>query len=171
MTPVRKTVQDVNFTVFAFDMTGNGFHPDDPLGKTAWEKQDAILNRIQKYDKKNQTVIVSLHWGDEYETKPKTWQEDFSKKLIDSGATIVYGHHSHVLSDPPYELYKDGIIFYSLGNFVFDQWWSQETSQSSFFIVTMDHNGSIVEKPKEIPFFLDPYTGYPQLESNALAER
>ena len=62
-------------------------------------------------------VIAALHWGLEGKYRPNSSQEQLGRAAIDAGADIVYGHHPHVLQK--IEEYKDGIIFYSLGNFSF----------------------------------------------------
>lgn len=79
-------------------------------------------------DAKNQcdVLIVSFHWGDEY--KPhNSRQVKLAHRAVDSGADIVVGHHPHVAQD--IEIYKDKPIMYSLGNFIFDQYFSPETMQ------------------------------------------
>jgi hypothetical protein len=63
-------------------------------------------------------VIVVVHWGDEYQDAPKGWQVRAAHRMIDAGADAVIGHHPHVLQG--IERYKDGLIAYSLGNFLFD---------------------------------------------------
>jgi poly-gamma-glutamate synthesis protein (capsule biosynthesis protein) len=80
---------------------------------------------IQYAREKAQVVVVSIHWGVEYEETPTERQITYAHLAIDSGASLVLGHHPHVIQ--PLEEYKDGYIFYSLGNFVFDQMWSEET--------------------------------------------
>ena len=62
-------------------------------------------------------VICAFHWGVEGSYRPTADQKKFAHAAIDAGADIVYGHHPHVLQ--PIEEYKDGYIFYSLGNFSF----------------------------------------------------
>ncbi len=74
---------------------------------------------IQKLKSENDYVIVNIHWGTEYELKENSIQREIAHKLIDSGADVVFGHHPHVIE--PMEVYKNGVVFYSLGNFVFDQ--------------------------------------------------
>ncbi|HLD18072.1 MAG TPA: AmmeMemoRadiSam system protein B [Patescibacteria group bacterium] len=64
-------------------------------------------------------LIVSFHWGNEYEHFPIQRQKDLAHRAIDAGADLVIGHHPHVLQGM--EKYKDGLILYSLGNFIFDQ--------------------------------------------------
>jgi poly-gamma-glutamate capsule biosynthesis protein CapA/YwtB (metallophosphatase superfamily) len=62
-------------------------------------------------------VVVNLHWGTEKAEKPDASQRAFARALIDAGADAVIGHHPHVLQG--IELYRSGVIVYSLGNFVF----------------------------------------------------
>jgi poly-gamma-glutamate capsule biosynthesis protein CapA/YwtB (metallophosphatase superfamily) len=69
-------------------------------------------------------VVVSLHWGVEYEQQPRAADVELAHALADAGALLVLGHHPHVLQ--PVELYRraDGrtaVIAYSLGNFVSNQ--------------------------------------------------
>lgn len=69
-------------------------------------------------DKKADLKVITLHWGNEYIHRPSMTQRRMAYKLIDAGADIIVGHHPHVIQ--PYEKYKTGHIFYSLGNFCFD---------------------------------------------------
>lgn len=62
-------------------------------------------------------VIVSAHWGNEASYYQNANQEEVGRAAIDAGASIVFGHGPHRLQ--PFEKYNDGVIFYSLGNFVF----------------------------------------------------
>jgi poly-gamma-glutamate synthesis protein (capsule biosynthesis protein) len=70
-------------------------------------------------------ILVSMHAGVEYAEKPHRDQIAFARAAIDAGAAAVIGHHPHVAQ--PAERYKDGVIFYSLGNLVFDQFQRAET--------------------------------------------
>lgn len=62
-------------------------------------------------------VVCAFHWGRENTFQATSTQKEYGKLAIDAGAAIVWGHHPHVLQ--PMETYKDGLIMYSLGNFVF----------------------------------------------------
>lgn len=62
-------------------------------------------------------VIVSFHWGKEASGAVQAYQRDTAHRAIEAGADVIIGHHPHVLQGV--ELYKKGIIFYSLGNFAF----------------------------------------------------
>jgi len=70
-------------------------------------------------------VVVSFHWGEEYAEEPSQSQKDLAKAVIDAGADLVIGHHPHVIQKS--ETYNGRYIFYSLGNFIFDQGFSDET--------------------------------------------
>lgn len=62
-------------------------------------------------------VIVNFHWGTERSHYPESYQVALAHSAIDAGADLVVGHHPHVLQG--IERYKNGIIAYSLGNFIF----------------------------------------------------
>lgn len=95
---------------------------------------DRIIKLINKYDRQVDWLILSLHWGQEYVSKPSKTQVEYAHAFIDAGADIIHGHHPHVLQ--PYERYKNKFIFYSLGNFVFDQDFQESTRTSSVYRVT-----------------------------------
>ena len=82
----------------------------------------------QKAKSRADTLVVSIHWGSEYITRPSPSQIKLGRQIIDSGANIILGHHPHVLQGV--ESYKDGVIAYSLGNFVFDLVFLEETRNS-----------------------------------------
>lgn len=81
-----------------------------------------IRNAKQNAD----AVIVSFHWGTEYVRMPTTRQRHLAHLAIDSGAELVVGNHPHWYQ--PVEIYRDRVIVYAHGNFVFDQMWSKETT-------------------------------------------
>ena len=68
-------------------------------------------------------IVVNMHWGQEYATSATGRQKELAKAVIDAGADIIIGHHPHVVQS--FDTYKDGLIFYSLGNFIFDQGWTR----------------------------------------------
>jgi poly-gamma-glutamate capsule biosynthesis protein CapA/YwtB (metallophosphatase superfamily) len=76
--------------------------------------------RISELRKEHPTalIVASVHWGGEWKDRPSVGQVRLGRWLIDAGANVVMGHHTHVLQ--PVEAYKDGLILYCLGNLVFD---------------------------------------------------
>ena len=87
----------------------------------ALSNEEKILRQINKIvENFYGPIIVSLHWGEEYLNYPSKKQMLFAHKLINSGVSLILGHHPHVLQG--IEKYKNGVIVYSLGNFIFDKW-------------------------------------------------
>lgn len=72
-------------------------------------------------------VIVNIHWGNEYEHEFNNYQQNIGRALIEAGADIIVGHHPHVVQG--LEIYQGKPIFYSLGNFIFDQYFSSATQE------------------------------------------
>lgn len=82
---------------------------------------------IHKASEVSSVQIVYVHWGTEYLLKHNKTQENLAHMMIDAGAEAVIGHHPHVVQD--IEKYKGGVIFYSLGNFIFDQYFSEDVQR------------------------------------------
>jgi poly-gamma-glutamate synthesis protein (capsule biosynthesis protein) len=113
---------------------------------------------------KNDFWILTIHWGDEYIQQPSPEQINLAHNLIDLGVDLIVGHHPHVIQS--IEEYKGRTIFYSFGNFIFDQNFSAETTTGlaaifettenkvlKLFETTQDH--FIVKKAQEVS--LDKY--------------
>ena len=101
-------------------------------------------------------IITFLHWGNEYEEKSSQTQQNIAHKLIDSGADLIIGSHPHVVQE--IELYhseernKDALTFYSLGNFIMDQYFSKETQESLIVgLVKNEGNLKFVLMPAKLP--------------------
>lgn len=131
-----------------------GFLAYTDLGSSSWQagedisgmswigRQDIeeIEEDVREAKKKVDILIVSLHSGWEYATEPTFFQKEFSQSCIGAGADLVLGHHSHVIQR--IEEYGDGWIVYSLGNFIFDQGFSEETMEGLLLEVELV-NGKI----------------------------
>ncbi len=99
--------------------------------------QTNIPNIIQKIKSVRPLVdylVISIHWGNEYLTQPEPWRVNLAHQLIDAGADVIHGQHPHVWQGV--ETYKNKLIFYSFGNFIFDQDWSYATTHSQIARVT-----------------------------------
>lgn len=68
--------------------------------------------------------IIYIHWGDEYVTTANNAQRQLAKSLVSLGADVIIGHHPHVVQD--IEVIDGVVVFYSLGNFIFDQYFSPD---------------------------------------------
>ena len=87
----------------------------------------AALAEIQVLDSQVDFLIIGVHWGAEYESTARSSITELAHAMVDAGADFIWGHHPHVVQND--EVYKDAPIYYSLGNFVFDQYWSQATQE------------------------------------------
>lgn len=86
-------------------------------------------------------VVVTMHAGTEYVPRPNQPQQTFARAAIDSGADLVVGHHPHV--PQTVERYRGRTIVYSLGNFIFDQFWSQATMRGRVLEVRRSATGRL----------------------------
>lgn len=89
---------------------------------------------IQNAKTKVDVLIVSFHFGVEYKKVHNARQEKLAKTAIDNGADLIIGHHPHVIED--IGEYKGKPIVYSLGNFIFDQYFSKDTMEGMLYKVT-----------------------------------
>ena len=103
------------------------FWATDNHGGIAFGHKSQIIEDITKARKSADIVMVSMHWGQESTTKLRPYQTDLGRAAIDAGATVVMGHHPHILQ--AIEPYKHGVILYSLGNFAFGSY-SQKVNSS-----------------------------------------
>ncbi len=90
-------------------------------------EEEKIKIEIAEARKQADVVIITFHWGVEYRDQPDDRQKYLGHLAIDAGADLVIGNHPHWIQ--PIEIYKDKLITYAHGNFVFDQEWSLKTKQ------------------------------------------
>ena len=142
--PAMLTIAGVKVAILAFDgitAKQNGATAttvgDSPLsaaavkaGVTAARKAGAAV------------VIVWPHWGTEYTFGPNTTQTRLAHVAIDAGADMVIGNHPHWVQSV--EIYKGKPIWYALGNFTFDQSWSEPTLEGVTLELTF-RGGSLVQ--------------------------
>ncbi len=93
-----------------------------------------VVDRIKAANSQVDILIVSFHWGQEYQIKPNSNQINLGHLAIESGADLIIGTHPHV--PQTVEKYRGKLIFYSLGNFVFDQMWSEATTKGQLASLT-----------------------------------
>jgi poly-gamma-glutamate synthesis protein (capsule biosynthesis protein) len=116
-----------------------------------------LESRIKEARTQVQLVIVAFHWGVEYTGQPTEGQKELAHLSIDSGADLVIGNHPHWIQ--PAELYKDKLIVYAHGNFVFDQMWSEKTKEGVVGSYTF-YDGKLVEA-QFLPIYIKDY-GQPE---------
>lgn len=114
-----------------------------------FDEQKAI-DVIKNLAKNSDIVIVNIHWGTEYTHINSTLQQKIAYDFIDNGADMIIGHHPHVVEGM--EIYKDKPIFYSLGNFIFDQYFSYDTQEGLSVGVSID-----MKNKNDYKIYLFPY--------------
>lgn len=98
------------------------------------EDLEAVERDIRAAKREAHAVVVSWHWGVSGGHRRRAdYQEQVGRACVDAGASIVVGHHPHVLQG--IERYKDGIICYSLGNFVFWRFGDPGTNHDPYTVI------------------------------------
>lgn len=125
-----------------------GFSDKGPDWMRATDEAGLLIASNPRFDEiiknaktKVDYLVISFHFGEEYQTKHNERQEYLARRAVDNGAKIVIGHHPHVIEDT--EVYKDSYIAYSLGNFIFDQGFSENTMQGLLLEIKLSKDGSI----------------------------
>lgn len=95
---------------------------------------DPYLEQLEKSKAASDLQIIYVHWGEEYAETHNENQRVLARWLVESGADLVLGHHPHVVQD--IEIYRDVPIIYSLGNFIFDQYFDEAVQTG--LVVTLD---------------------------------
>lgn len=83
--------------------------------------QEEVCRDVRRLKATVATVLVSLHWGEEFVPVPSHAEMAMGRAIIDAGASVILGHHPHV--SRPVERYGAGLIAYSMGNFIGDMIW------------------------------------------------
>jgi len=139
---ITKEIKDTKIGFLAYTNLGPEiWKARDQNPGIAWidsEDLNKVREDIERAKKEVDVLIVSLHAGEEYKKQPSQFQIDFAKMAIDSGADLVVGHHPHVVQ--PLEKYGQGYIAYSLGNFIFDQSFSEETMKGLLLEIIIEDN-------------------------------
>ncbi len=133
------------FLAYTYDQS-NGNHTDVDLRIPTMDigtMRADVQNLLTRAD----VAVVSMHAGIEYAPKPNAQQKQFAQAAIDAGARVVVGHHPHVTQ--PWERYGSGVIFYSLGNLVFDQFQRAETQRGALASVVFA--GSALTRAELVP--------------------
>jgi len=159
----RSAIEDVNGLKIAF-VSYNEFY-----GKQELEKK-ASIDEIKKIKLESDVVVVFCHWGVEYAKNPTEPQKELAHQFIDSGADLVVGSHSHVIGlteeypdcqkaieDPRQLDCRDSgkRIYYSLGNFVFDQYGFKNCQDGLGVEVKID-KATKEFSFKEVNFYMQP---------------
>ncbi len=115
--------------------------------------QKVMEEDIKRLRPKVDLLVVMPHWGIEYLATPEPKQVRLAHAAIDAGADIVIGDHAHWAKG--IEMYEGKPIYYGVGNFLFDQSWSEETSTGIFAEITLYEDQVIQTRP--VPFIVLDY--------------
>ncbi len=161
-TPALLEAGGISVAVLAYDAIAGYYHATaDRIGSaplsTSIVRADIKAARSAGAD----VVIVFPHWGTEYRSRPFAAQQKLARAIIDAGADMVIGNHAHWAA--AMEVHDGKPIWYALGNFVFDQIWSEPTMEGITLELTF-HGAELVQarmRPHIIldraqPNFLDP---------------
>ncbi len=130
--PSNKNLNSFTTIIRGQKITFIGYH------EFAYQGFDLVLNEITLAKENKSFVIVYPHWGEEYRKSMTQGQIKMAHQFIDAGADLILGSHPHVIE--PIEIYNGKAIFYSLGNFVFDQYNSGPTTEGLSIAINITKN-------------------------------
>ena len=143
---MARSINGLQLAFLAFDATGQF-------------DVEAAVQAVRSARETGALIVVSIHWGTEYQGGASDDQKQIAKSLADAGATLIWGHHPHVLQPAEWMHQKTlmharkTLVLYSLGNTLFDQYGLAATRRSALVLVTLDPKG--VQEFKAIPFLID----------------
>ena len=152
--PVLRQVGEVRLAFLAF--TAVATPADGGVEQTTWHparwNPDQALATIRDARAQAEAVIVSVHWGYEYDLQVDPAQQAIAQSMLDAGADLILGHHPHVVQAVEV-VGQDKLVAYSLGNFVFDQGF-YETGQGIALRAFFDKQG--LRAVQTLPVWAEP---------------
>jgi gamma-polyglutamate biosynthesis protein CapA len=142
----KKYLSDANVNYFGAPGSGKGVVENIggiKLGFISYNQfaednlQD-VVNEIKKIKTASDVAVIFCHWGNEYQLTATESQKELAHQFVDAGADLVVGSHPHVIE--PMEIYNGKRIYYSLGNFIFDQYFSEDVRNGLGVEVKIDKN-------------------------------
>ncbi|MFT5521447.1 MAG: poly-gamma-glutamate capsule biosynthesis protein CapA/YwtB (metallophosphatase superfamily), partial [Enterobacterales bacterium] len=168
----HSTISNQDYAMLGFVGWEGGVTPNQVAelnkGGSAFGSMENIINTVTTESNKGNTTIVQYHGSLEYSKEPTGVTESRLKTAIDHGADLVIAHHPHVTQG--FELYKGKLIAWSMGNFIFDQYF--HTPPLSYVLhVWMD--GDDFYRAEIVPIYLKGYTPVPAtgIQRNSLTKR
>ncbi|HEX3082560.1 MAG TPA: CapA family protein [Candidatus Saccharimonadia bacterium] len=163
-TPLVRDVQGVRVAMLGYSsiVGSHAAGPDDPgmgyLDMAPWgtlndDQVKQMEADIRAAKAKADVVLVYYHWGTEYTHDANADQREVAHRAIDAGADVILGTHPHWVQGV--EWYHNRLITYSLGNFIFDQEWANETKQGTILQMTFD--GSTIASATLAPYTISDY--------------
>jgi hypothetical protein len=126
--PAMLEVGDTTVAILAYDRIARYYHATkDTAGSASLDVKKVAADIGKARAAGADVVIVFPHWGVEYQDGPFAAQQAMARAIIDAGADMIIGNHAHWAA--AMEVYKGRPVWYALGNFVFDQTWSEPTME------------------------------------------
>ncbi len=127
--------------------------------------QEEIIKEIKVIKENNpeKFIIVNMHWGNEFQPTSSPDQRHLANQIIAAGADLIVGHHPHVVQE--IDIIQDKPVFYSLGNFIFDQQPLPETREGLIIGLTVESDKIIFRL-----FPVQQHLGQPRLMKSAEAK-
>lgn len=100
-----------------------------------------LKTQIEQLKYNTDIQVAYIHWGDEYEEIHNIDQETFAQWLVAIGVDLIVGHHPHVVQD--IDMIDGVIVFYSLGNFIFDQYFSAAVGEGYTLLLQANESGEL----------------------------
>lgn len=153
-------IKEINGIKFGFlgynDVVPTSYAATENTAGSAWADINNMVADIQAIKSQVDVVVILAHWGIEYTNFPSARQNEIAHAAIDAGADLIIGDHPHWVQGV--EFYRGKFIIYGVGNFVFDQMWSEETRQGTIvdFIFYSDRLASIRFHPTVIEDYVQP---------------
>jgi poly-gamma-glutamate capsule biosynthesis protein CapA/YwtB (metallophosphatase superfamily) len=152
----------VRFAFLGYTYADRNDTPDAVQPVISGRNPERVREDVRAALARADAVIVSLHDGTEYTARVAPETVEFCHAAIDAGAALVLGHHPHV--PQRIEQYHDGWIFYSLGNFVFQQYTPPEVQTALMARITF--TGARVDRVEATPLVID-WHSTPRLATRA----
>jgi len=134
---IIKEKNNITYTMLSYTEMTNGIPV--PNGKSylinVYNKEQ-VKKDIEKVRDKVDVLIVAMHWGVEYASSPNSNQKEMAEYLASLGVDIIIGNHPHVLQ--PIDWIGDTLVIYSLGNFISNQYSTDDYNKRVGFLATLD---------------------------------
>lgn len=128
---------NITYSMLSYTISTNGLNV--PSGKDYLVNvynQEQVKKDIESLRDKVDVLIVAMHWGVEYSATPNSEQKEIAEYLSNLGVDIIIGTHPHVLQ--PITKIGDTIVMYSLGNFISNQYGTDDYNKLVGFLATLD---------------------------------
>lgn len=171
--PVVLEREGIRFGFLAYAKRGDYIASKCAPGAALYEAE-RVISDIVSLKSEVDHIVVSVHWGVEFSDYPLPIDVKISHRMIDAGASLILGHHPHTLQG--FEEYAGGMIYYSLGNFIYDPMSERIQSDAALrqryetCIVRVEFNAESLVDSEIIPVKIDETSLRPRILSGQEAQ-